>query len=140
MEDNNIFQNMLENVEGHKEDTDYLRKEGYSAGVEFSNNIMDMVILPDDSINTLQKKLHDYKINVLRMESYDIDTGNITISFEHEIDFNKLQLSNNDLCSFNEGFVAGILEVYTGRKYDVQLANNKDNNIQRFNGKRILAA
>jgi len=76
------------------------------------------------------------KIGILRMEAFDPDTGNIVLTVGQDLDCSGLPITNENVCIYDEGFIAGILEVYTGKKYDVREVDcwASGDRVCRFNG------
>lgn len=68
----------------------------------------------------LQKKLIDHHIGILRMEEADLDSLNITVSIYEDLDCSGLPMSDETVCDYDEGFLAGILESYTGKELRVK--------------------
>jgi len=93
---------------------------GYLAGSEFTKNVLDTNDEFNDFIASLQKALEELKIGILRIESFDSDTGNIVLTVGQDLDCSGLPITNENVCIYDEGFIAGILETYTGTKYEVR--------------------
>ena len=90
----------------------------------------------DNFIASLQKTLQELKIGILRMEAFDPDTGNIVLTVGQDLDCSGLPVTNENVCNYDEGFISGILESYTGKKYEVREVDcwaNGDR-VCRFNG------
>jgi predicted hydrocarbon binding protein len=76
------------------------------------------------------------KIGILRMEMFDPKTGDLVLTVGQDLDCSGLPVTNETVCNYDEGFIAGILEVYTGTKYEVREVDcwaNGDR-VCRFNG------
>jgi predicted hydrocarbon binding protein len=71
-------------------------------------------------VANLQKALEDLKIGILHMEAFDSSTGDIVLTIGQDLDCSGLPVTNETVCNYDEGFIAGILEAYTGKKYDVR--------------------
>ncbi|MCL2764214.1 MAG: 4-vinyl reductase [Treponema sp.] len=99
---------------------DYFCKAGYLAGTEFAKNVLDLSADFNAFIAGLQKVLQDLKIGVLRMEAYDPQTGDIILTVGQDLDCSGLPITYENVCSYDEGFISGILEMYTGKKYIVR--------------------
>jgi predicted hydrocarbon binding protein len=114
----------------------FFRNAGYLAGVEFSKNCLDLTIGFDAFVASLQKTLADLKIGILRMEVFDAETGNLTLTVGEDLDCSGLPVTNENVCTYDEGFIAGILESYTGKKYDVREVDcwANGNRVCRFQG------
>lgn len=125
---------------GRDKANDFFRKAGYLAGKEFASNVMDLSMSFNSFIADLQKKLKQYKIGILRMESFDPNTGNIVLTVSEDLDCSGLPISGETVCVYDEGYIAGILEAYTGKAYHVREIDcwANGNRICRFNCERIL--
>ena len=99
---------------------DYFRKAGYMAGTEFANNVLDLKLDFDKFISHLQEALKLLKIGILRMEHFNPNDGEIILTVAEDLDCSGLPITNESVCVYDEGFISGILEVYTGRKYIVR--------------------
>lgn len=96
------------------------RDAGHLAGVEFAKNVLNLDLDFDTFVAELQEKLKTLKIGVLRMESFDSANGDIVLTVGEDLDCSGLPVTNEMVCTYDEGFIGGILETYTGNKYDVR--------------------
>jgi hypothetical protein len=141
MENDNKLLNIIKKANENRQDNGYFNKAGVSAGREFARNLLDITMGLDEYTDSLSNIMNDYNINDLRMEKFDLMTGDTTIAIEQDIDYNALPITDESLCDFNSGFITGILEMYTGRKYNVSEEKCTDNNnrIHRYTGTRHAA-
>jgi len=98
----------------------HFRNAGFLAGSEFAKNILNLQADFDTFVADLQRQLHELKIGVLRMEAFDPETGNLVLTVGEDLDCSGLPITDENICIYDEGFIAGILEAYTGTKYDVR--------------------
>jgi predicted hydrocarbon binding protein len=115
---------------------EYFVRSGHLAGEEFAKNNLDLSVDFQKFLANLQTKLRDLKIGILRMEAFDPDTGNIVVTVGQDLDCSGLPVTNETVCNYDEGFIAGILDSYTGKKYFVKEVDcwaNGDR-VCRFNG------
>ena len=105
---------------GPEKANDLFRDAGFLAGTEFDKNVLDLTVDLDNFVSNLQKALEDLKIGILRMEAFDAQTGNLVLTVGQDLDCSGLPLTNETVCNYDEGFIAGILNSYTGKKYDVR--------------------
>ena len=98
----------------------FIREAGYLAGTEFARNILNLGLDFEGFISNLQEKLKLLKIGILRMELFDPDTGEIILTVGEDLDCSGLPVTNENICVYDEGFIAGILESYTGKRYNVR--------------------
>jgi len=119
-----LFQYTMRNALEEEFGTDKMimlfREAGKKAGREFAKNILDLQQDFDKFAAQLQKELLFLKIGVLRMESFDKDTGKMVLTVEEDLDCSGLPITGTTVCNYDEGFIAGILKEYTGRQYVVR--------------------
>jgi len=99
---------------------DYFRKAGFIAGAEFAKNALDLTVDFNTFVANLQRVLEELKIGILRMEAFDSETGNIVLTVGQDLDCSGLPITNENVCVYDEGFISGILESYTGKRYEVR--------------------
>lgn len=99
---------------------EFFRAAGYLAGTEFAKNVLNLELEFDDFISHLQEALKTLKIGILRMEAFEQETGEIVLTVGQDLDCSGLPITNENVCVYDEGFISGILEKYTGKKYDVR--------------------
>lgn len=104
-----------------KEQADELfRKAGYLAGSEFAKNMLNLELEFDAFVAELQKLLRDLKIGILRIEEVENGGERIILTVAQDLDCSGLAPSNEVVCNYDEGFLAGILDVYTKHSYFVR--------------------
>ena len=124
---------------GLEQANEFFRDAGFLAGFEFAKNLLDLDAEFNDFISSLQKRLQDLKIGILRMEDFDPGTGSIVLTVGQDLDCSGLPITHENVCVYDEGFIAGILEAYTGNKYyvrEVDCWSNGDR-VCRFSGNVI---
>ena len=129
---------VLSKAHGYGQANEYFRQAGFLAGSEFAKQTLNLNAGFDEFVAELQKSLKDFKIGILRMEAFDPATGNIILTVGQDLDCSGLPITNENVCIYDEGFIAGILEAYTGAVYDVREVDcwaNGDR-VCRFNGQR----
>ena len=99
---------------------EFFRKAGYLAGTEFAGNVLNLKLDFDSFVSHLQETLKQLKIGILRMEAFNPEDGNIVLTVAEDLDCSGLPITNESVCVYDEGFISGILESYTGKKYDVR--------------------
>jgi len=98
----------------------FIRQAGYVAGKEFANNMLKLDLDFEGFFSNLQEMLRLLKVGILRMELFDAETGEIVLTVGEDLDCSGLPVTNENICVYDEGFISGILEMYTGKKYDVR--------------------
>ena len=99
---------------------DFFRDAGHLAGIEFTKHLLNTDLEFEVFLSHLQETMKLLKIGILRMELFDPETGDIVLTVGEDLDCSGLPVTNENVCVYDEGFIAGILEVYTGKKYDVR--------------------
>jgi predicted hydrocarbon binding protein len=105
---------------GLEKGNDFFRTAGHLAGIEFSKNALSLDLNFNDFVAHLQETLKQLKIGILRMEFFNPDTGEIILTVGQDLDCSGLPVTNETVCVYDEGFISGILEAYTGKKYEVR--------------------
>ena len=127
---------VLTKAHGAEQANVYFRDAGFLAGTEFARNTQNLDVDFNTFLENLKDSLATLKIGILRMEAFDPETGNIVLTVAQDLDCSGLPVTNENVCNYDEGFISGILEAYTGRKYDVREVDcwaNGDR-VCRFNG------
>ncbi|MHB8205607.1 MAG: V4R domain-containing protein, partial [Desulfomonilaceae bacterium] len=97
-----------------------LVEAGRLAGSEFCANLLDRNLNLDEFIFQLQEKLKTLNIGILRVEKADIDSLEFMLTVSEDLDCSGLPLLGETVCCYDEGFIAGILNSYIGKEFDVK--------------------
>jgi hypothetical protein len=116
-----LFQYTLRDVMnrelGVDKTSDLIRKAGELAGREFCKNVLDKTLDFNAFIANLQKTLKDLKIGILRIEKADMEKLEFYLTVEEDLDCSGLPISDESVCDYDEGLIAGILNEYTGKAF-----------------------
>lgn len=93
---------------------------GHLAGVEFAKNALNCNLDFNNFISHLQETLKLLKIGIFRMEAFNPENGEIVVTVGEDLDCSGLPITNENVCVYDEGFISGILETYTGKNYHVK--------------------
>lgn len=96
---------------------DIFRKAGLKAGQYFAKNFLDLNQPLDQFVGQLQQKLQELKIGVLRIEDVDEASGKIILTVSEDADCSGLPVLGETVCNYDEGFISGILSVFSGKPY-----------------------
>lgn len=107
----------LKNRFGKETQIDIFRSAGRMAGEYFARNTLNLDVPLDQFVNELQQKLKELKIGVLRIEDVNEETGRIVLTVAEDADCSGLPVLGETVCNYDEGFIAGILSVYSGKTY-----------------------
>lgn len=102
---------------GRDEEIDIFRCAGRKAGEYFAGNLLNLDQPLDLFVSELQKKMQELKIGVLRIEEVDEESGRIVLTVSEDADCSGLPILGETVCNYDEGFIAGILSVYSNKYY-----------------------
>jgi len=103
---------------GRERATRFSRTAGVLFGNEFARGFLDLEADFRTFVPSLQKALADLKVDTLRIESFNPDTGNLVITGEESLDGDGLPAAHETIRAYDRGFVDGVLEAYTGRRHE----------------------
>lgn len=95
-------------------------KAGYLAGREFCKNMLNTDLDINAFIAELQRVLKENRIGILRVEQMDAGNLNFVVTIAEDLDCSGLSLKNETVCEYDEGFLAGIFNTYTGKPFNVR--------------------
>ncbi|MBF0411834.1 MAG: 4-vinyl reductase [Desulfamplus sp.] len=95
-------------------------KAGELAGREFCKALLDKQSDFNSFVAKLQELLASLKIGILRIEKSDLEKLHLTMTVAEDLDCSGLPICNETVCTYDEGFIAGILEEYTNKPFNVK--------------------
>lgn len=114
------FRDVLEQHLG-TEKTDVLFYEaGKLAATEFYKHFFSEIKDFNDFIKGLQRTLRDMGIGILRVEEADLEKGAFVLTVSEDLDCSGLPELGYEICIYDEGFIAGLLESFTGSPFKVK--------------------
>lgn len=93
---------------------------GKKAGEEFFKNLITAKINFNEFLSEFQQLLKDLKIGILRIEKSDLEHLKFTITVAEDLDCSGLPLFNEQVCTYDEGFIAGIFGSFTAKEFEVK--------------------
>jgi len=93
---------------------------GKKAGIEFYSHALGECKNLNDLTKNLQNAMRDLKIGIIRFERVDMEKGELVITVEEDLDCSGLPMSDETICVYDEGFISGILEGFTGKVFKVK--------------------
>jgi predicted hydrocarbon binding protein len=99
---------------------DLFREAGRMAGAQLCHNLLDTALPLDGFLAQLQQVLRELRIGVLRVEKADPDTLELLLTVSEDLDCSGLPVTDEVVCDYDEGFIAGILAVYVGQSFQVR--------------------
>ena len=114
------FRDVIEKSYGAEVADKIFYDSGYLAGQHFYQNLMKPVSEFDEFIRKLQSLLKELQIGVLRVEEADMDQGRFVITVSEDLDCSGLPEMEFEVCTYDEGFIAALLESYSGKSFQVK--------------------
>ncbi|MCL2025804.1 MAG: 4-vinyl reductase [Leptospirales bacterium] len=112
------------------------RKAGHLAGTEYAKNVLPLESDLNTFVSALQQSLKNLKVGILRIEKFNNETGEFILTVAEDLDCSGLPPTNEVVCNYDEGFIAGVMEAYTGKPYlvrEIDCWSNGDR-VCRFKG------
>ncbi|MDO8735774.1 MAG: V4R domain-containing protein [Thermoleophilia bacterium] len=97
-----------------------LFEAGKVAGKALCRNLLDTKLEPEAFISDLSEKLIGLSVGVLRVETADLDKMEFILTVAEDLDCSGLPVSDETVCNYDEGFIAGILEEFSGIEFNVR--------------------
>lgn len=114
------FRDVIEKKHGTKEADEIFYEAGYLAGKAFYDNFLADKTDFNEFVNELQKLLKDLLIGILRIEEADLEKGRFMLTVSEDLDCSGLPELDFEICTYDEGFIAAILEAFSGNKFTVK--------------------
>jgi len=93
---------------------------GKLAGTQFSKNMLDLSADFEAFVAQLQERLRTLNIGILRIEKADMSKMDFVLTVSEDLDCSGLPIVGETVCDYDEGFIAGILNAYTGKDFEVK--------------------
>jgi predicted hydrocarbon binding protein len=114
------FRDVIERRYGTEEADRIFYEAGQEAGVAFYKNVIGDVQSVDEFVKRLQEELRAMAIGILRVEKTDLEKGEIVVTISEDLDCSGLPELDYEICTYDEGFIAGLLESFTGAAFKVK--------------------
>ena len=111
------LRNILTQEYGVEKTSELIRKSGELAGKEFCKKFLGKTADFDGFIAELQKIMRQLKIGIFRLEKADMDKMEFYLVVEEDLDCSGLPITNESVCDYDEGFIAGVMNQYTGKNF-----------------------
>jgi hypothetical protein len=88
-------------------------------------------------VEDLQEVLKNLGVGILRIEKADLENLTFTMTVAEDLDCSGLPVCDEEICTYDEGFIAGLLSAYTNREFDVKEVDCwcSGDRVCRFNAK-----
>jgi predicted hydrocarbon binding protein len=93
---------------------------GRTAGRHFYANAITRKGSFGEFISDLQDVLRELRIGILRVEKADLGNLTFTLTVAEDLDCSGLPMCDETICTYDEGFIGGLLLAHTGREFKVR--------------------
>lgn len=114
------FRDVLEQRYGADEADRIFCEAGRVAGRQFYEHTLTPAPDFQAFVRDLQGKLREFGIGILRIEQADEKKGEFVLTVAEDLDCSGLPESDTAVCTYDEGFIAALLEGFTGRPFKVK--------------------
>lgn len=114
------FRDVLEGEFGTEKADQIFYRAGYVAGTHFFNHVIGPVSDLGVFVRKLQDALREMSIGILRVEEEDLANGRLVLTVSEDLDCSGLPELSYEICTYDEGFIAALLESFSGLKFHVK--------------------
>jgi len=93
---------------------------GKKAGTHFYQNLIGEMPDFDSFVRKVQEVMREMSIGILRLEKVDMETGTIIMTVAEDLECSGLPELDGEICVYDEGFISGLLESYSGKNFTVK--------------------
>ena len=93
---------------------------GKKAGQEYCANILTEKQDLNGMFADLQRTMKELGIGIFRVESADFEKGSFVVTVAEDLDCSGIPVCSEEICTYDEGFIAGLLLAYSGKDFKVK--------------------
>lgn len=110
---------LIEDLGVEKADRIFYRA-GETAGRHFYENLVTKRDSFGEFVAELQDVLKQMRIGILRVEKSDEENLAFTLTIAEDLDCSGLPVCDERICTYDEGFLSGLLGAHTGKEFSVK--------------------
>ncbi len=114
------FRSVIEEKYGTEAADSVFYDAGLLAGEAFYQEIIGVPASFEEFCRKLQETLKSLGIGILRFEETDLENGHLTLTVSEDLDCSGLPELEYEICTYDEGFIAGLLREYFGADFEVK--------------------
>jgi len=114
------FRDVMEQQVGTEKADQIFYDAGKLAGEHFYRNMLKPADNLNDFVQQLQEALKEMGIGILRVEKADAEKGEFVLTVSEDLDCSGLPELDYETCTYDEGFIAAIMESFTGKNFIVK--------------------
>ncbi len=93
---------------------------GRQAGQAYYKNVLTHKKDLNEFFADIQSTMKELNIGIFRVESTDLARGSFVVVVEEDLDCSGIPFCSEQICTYDEGFIAGLLLEYSGKDYSVK--------------------
>lgn len=93
---------------------------GKQAGRAYYKNVLTQKGNLTEFFSDIQRSMKELNIGIFRVESSDLEKGSFVLVVEEDLDCSGIPVCSEQICTYDEGFIAGLLLEYSGKDYTVK--------------------
>ncbi|MCL4561739.1 MAG: 4-vinyl reductase [Chloroflexi bacterium] len=114
------LRDVMEQAIGEEETERLFYDAGKLAGNQFYTHILAKKPSFDQFAREIQDTFKEMGIGVVRFEQIDLENGAFVLTVSEDLDCSGLPELGYEICTYDEGFIAGLLENFTGKRFIVK--------------------
>jgi predicted hydrocarbon binding protein len=114
------FRDVMEQKMGSEKTDKLFYEAGKLAGNNFYEHVIGNTTDFEDFIRKLQSTLKEMGVGILRIEEADLQTGSFVLTVSEDLDCSGLPELDYEICVYDEGFIAALMENFTGKRFIVR--------------------
>lgn len=114
------FRDVAEQQLGTEKTDQLFYEAGRLAGRAFYEHVLPHCDDLQEFVRQLQVVLREMGIGVLRVEQADLEQGKFVLTVSEDLDCSGLPDLDYEICHFDEGFIAALMESFTGQPFRVK--------------------
>jgi hypothetical protein len=95
-------------------------RAGETAGKHFYENLITKRNSFSEFVADLQDVLKQLKVGILRIEKGDMEKMTFTLTVAEDLDCSGLPTCDEQICTYDEGFISGLFLAHTGKTFSVK--------------------
>jgi predicted hydrocarbon binding protein len=114
------LRDILEQHYGTEMADNLFREAGIIAGRVFFEKFLSQATDISSLAGLIQKSFNDFGIGIFRVEIANLPEGHFVFTVDEDLDCSGLPDTSDVICVYDEGFIQGVLESFSGKGFDVR--------------------
>ncbi len=114
------FRDVMEQQLGTEKTDEIFYAAGKMAGQAFYDHTLQGISDFDEFVSRLQAVFKEMGIGIVRVEKADLEAGSFVLTVSEDLDCSGLPELDYEICIYDEGFIAALMERFTGKPFRVK--------------------